>query len=264
MNASVRLEAVGVSKSFSSRPGAPKVLDRVSFSVEDGEFVSLVGASGSGKTTLLRIFDGLLPITEGSVLLDGEEVRGPSKKIGFVFQDAALLPWKNALDNVAFSMLSQGIAKEERRSRALEMLQLVGLGGKEDSLPKTLSGGMRQRVNLARALALDPEVLLMDEPFASLDAQTREIMQAELLRIWADRRKSAVFVTHQIEEAVYLSDKVVVLGSDPGHVRDVIRIDIPRPRDPTVRRSPEVADLAATVWSLIELDVVRSMQAGRD
>jgi NitT/TauT family transport system ATP-binding protein len=176
--------------------------------------------------------------------------------MAFVFQQDALLPWRTVIDNVSFGLIPRQVSERESTARAREMLELVGLHGFERHLPKELSGGMRQRVNLARALAVDPEVLLMDEPFAALDAQTREIMQRELLKIWSASRKSVVFVTHQIDEAVYLADRVVVLGSNPGRVEAEIQIDLPRPRALEVKRTPGFMEYVDRIWRLIEREVV--------
>lgn len=258
-----RLVVRELSKSFTRSGVERTVLDSLDLSIRDGEFVSLVGASGSGKTTLLRILDGLEPPSHGQVLLDGQPVTQPSEKIGFVFQQDSLLPWRSVLENVRFGLEATSMSREESTERAREMIQLVGLSGSERQLPKELSGGMRQRVNLARALALDPELLLMDEPFAALDAQTREVMQTELLKIWATRRKSVVFVTHQIDEAVILSDRVIVLGSNPGRIREEILIDIPRPRGLDVKRTPEFVHIVDVIWKLIESDVQAGV-FGRD
>jgi len=254
-----RLRVRGLTKTFARSGAEHTVLDGIDLSIREGEFVSLVGASGSGKTTLLRIMNGLETPTAGEVLLDDRVVTEPSEKIGFVFQQDSLLPWRSVLDNVRFGLEATRMPKAESVARAMEMIQLVGLSGAERQLPKELSGGMRQRVNLARALALDPELLLMDEPFAALDAQTREVMQTELLKIWAARRKSVVFVTHQIDEAVILSDRVIVLGSNPGRIRDEIRIDLPRPRGLDLKRTPEFVHYVDVIWKLIESDVQAGM-----
>jgi NitT/TauT family transport system ATP-binding protein len=253
-----------VSKTFVRGDQELLVLDDINLAFRPGEFVSLVGASGCGKTTLLRIVDGLIPPTEGQVLLDGKPIVGPSRDRGFVFQSDALLPWRSVIDNVTFGLEVQQVPKSDARARANELINLVGLKGFEHHYPLEISGGMRQRVNLARALAIDPEILLMDEPFAALDAQTREIMQSELLRIWSERRKLVVFVTHQIDEAVYLSDRVVVLRARPGRVKEIVLIDLPRPRPLSVKRTPAALEYVDHIWSLIEEEVVQSVRAGEE
>jgi NitT/TauT family transport system ATP-binding protein len=202
----------------------------VSFTVEQGEFVSILGPSGCGKTTVLNIIAGFIPASGGSLLLNGRTIEGPGPDRGVVFQSFALFPWKTVLGNVAFGLKVRGVAKDERLRIAREHLALVGLGDVEDKYPHELSGGMQQRVGVARALANAPEVLLMDEPFASIDAQTRMKLQQDLTRIWEERHPTIFFVTHDIDEAVFLSDRVIVLTSRPSRVADVITVDLPRPR----------------------------------
>ncbi|MDR7520020.1 MAG: ABC transporter ATP-binding protein [Armatimonadota bacterium] len=205
-------------------------LQDVSFQVQPNEFVSVVGRSGCGKTTLLNIIAGLLRPTEGEVRIDGRPVEGPGPDRGMVFQHAALFPWLTALENVEFGPRNHGMPRDQRRALAMELIDLVRLRGFERKYPRELSGGMRQRVAIARALATDPEILLMDEPFGALDELTRAEMQEELLRIWEARRKTVVFVTHSIMEAIYLSDRIVVLSPHPGRVRKEVQIPMPRPR----------------------------------
>jgi NitT/TauT family transport system ATP-binding protein len=258
----VKLEADQVTKTFVKRAEELTVIDGLSCSVEGGEFVSLVGASGCGKTTFLRMIDGLEPVTSGQIRIDGETVTRPGPDRGFVFQHDGLFPWRTVLHNVMLGGELQGQPKAERKQAAEEYVQLVGLGGFENHYPHELSGGMRQRVNLARALAVRPDVLLMDEPFAALDAQTREIMQSELLRIWRADRRTVLFVTHQIDEAIYLSDRVIVLTARPGRIKEVIDVDLPRPRDLSVKRTPDFAALVDHIWSLIEVEVRSAMDVG--
>jgi NitT/TauT family transport system ATP-binding protein len=217
-----------------------QALDRVSFSVDEGEIVALTGISGCGKTTLLRLIMGLGRPSSGSIAVDGRAVSGPGYDRGMVFQHAELLPWRTALGNVEFGLEVKGIPAAERRRKALQYLELVGLTRSSHLRPHQLSGGMQQRVGIARALAIDPEVLLMDEPFGELDAQTRETLQAELLRIHERTRKTMVFVTHDLDEAVLLADRVVVMSPHPGRVREEVAIGLPRPReDPERLRSSE-------------------------
>jgi NitT/TauT family transport system ATP-binding protein len=246
-----KLEISNLGKSFDQL----EALRGIDLAVERGEFISVVGPSGCGKTTFLRIVAGLEKATSGSVLLDGREVREPGGDRGFVFQNDNLLPWRTVLTNALIGPEVAGAAGPEERRRTLDLLKLVGLGGFEGYYPRQLSGGMRQRVNLARALAIDPEVLLMDEPFSSLDAQTREIMQTELLRIWEQGRKTVLFVTHQIDEAVFLSDRVLVFARRPGRLQENVEIKLPRPRSLEIKRTPEFVAYVDRIWKLIEDDV---------
>src|SRR6201996_5545513 len=211
--------------------GGLEALRGINLNVERGEFISVVGPSGCGKTTFLRIVAGLEHASSGEVLLDGRAVREPGTDRGFVFQNDSLLPWRTVLANAIIGREIAGSLGPADRKRTMELLKLVGLEGFEHYHPRQLSGGMRQRVNLARALAIDPEVLLLDEPFASLDAQTREVMQLELLRIWTTYRKTVAFVTHQIDEAVFLADRVVVMSAHPGRIREEIPVMFARPRE---------------------------------
>lgn len=262
MNSAIRpkLETVDLCKVFLRRNGdALLVFKDINLQVYPGEFVSMVGASGCGKTTFLRILDGLMEPTYGRVLLDGEPVQGPGPDRGFVFQMDALWPWRTVEGNIIFGLEVQGRPRREASEVVKRLVSLVGLKGFESHLPHELSGGMRQRVNLARALALDPEVLLMDEPFASLDAQTREVMQVELINIWTRHKKTVVFVTHQIDEAVFLADRVVVLSSRPGTIKEVIPIDIPRPRALDAKRTPEFLAYVSTIWQMIEAQVLQGI-----
>ncbi|MFB6140592.1 MAG: ABC transporter ATP-binding protein [Halosimplex sp.] len=229
-----RVAVDGVTKVFGVEDGDPvRALDGVSFSVEEGEFVCIVGPSGCGKTTLFRIIAGLESATDGEVRLDGEPVTGPAMDRGMVFQEYGLFPWRTVVENVAFGLEQQDLPAEDRRRRAQEMIDLVGLDGFEDAYPNELSGGMKQRVGIARALAVDPALLLMDEPFGSVDAQTRDMLHDELLDIWSETGKTVLFVTHDVEEAVKLADRVVVLSSGPGTVAEVVDVDLERPRTRT-------------------------------
>jgi len=230
-------------------------LDGVNLQVMDGEFVAIVGPSGCGKTTFLSVVDGLIAATGGSVLVDGEVVTRPGPDRAVVFQDASLLPWRTVLGNVRYGLECLGVRTREADARAEKLIALVGLSGFEHHYPHELSGGMQQRVNLARALVVDPKILLMDEPFASLDAQTRELMQEELTRIWEEARKTVLFITHQIDEAIYLADRVVVFSGRPGRVKDSIAIDIERPRPIGVKRQARFHALEDRIWGLIDEDV---------
>ena len=240
-----------LNKSF----GNLEALRDINLAVERGEFISVVGPSGCGKTTFLRIIAGLEQATSGEVLLDGHVVRKPGNDRGFVFQNDSLLPWRTVLDNAIIGRELAGPVRSAERKHTLELLKLVGLGGFEHYHPRQLSGGMRQRVNLARALAIDPEILLMDEPFAALDAQTREIMQTELLRIWERGQKTVLFVTHQIDEAVFLSDRVLVFARRPGRLQAEVKIALPRPRNLAIKRTSEFVALVDRIWRMIEDDV---------
>ena len=257
--AQMKLETLNLGKTFRRAGAAIEALRAVSVSVKEGEFVSVVGASGCGKTTLLRILDGLIEPTEGTISIDGQVVNKPGPDRGFVFQHDGLFPWRTVMRNALFGPEVQGNDLGAARRVAETMLRLVGLGGFDDYFPHELSGGMRQRVNLARALTVGPQVLLMDEPFASLDAQTREIMQGELLRIWREARKTVVFVTHQIDEAVYLSDRVLVFTVRPGRLKEEVVIDLPRPRELAIKRTPEFVHYADRIWRLIEEEVRESL-----
>jgi len=199
--------------------------------VEEGEFVCLLGPSGCGKTTLLRMVAGLESISEGSIELNGKVITGPGSDRGMVFQDFGLFPWRNVKKNVEFGLEIKGVPAEKRAETSQKYVELVGLKGFEKSHPRELSGGMKQRVGIARALANDPAVLLMDEPFGALDAQTRNQMQMELLRIWKETKKTVLFVTHSVDEAVFLADRIVVMTARPGSIKDLWEVDLPRPRD---------------------------------
>ena len=230
----------------------PALID-ISLSIADGEFMAIVGPSGCGKTSLLSIVAGLLPFNEGNVSIDGKPIQGPGTDRAVVFQHASLLPWRTVIGNVRYGMeLQRRFDAPTMKQRAEYFTNLVGLKGFEKHFPGELSGGMQQRTNLARALAADPVVLLMDEPFAALDAQTREFMQSELLKIWAEARKTVMFITHQINEAVYLADRVAVLSHRPGRLKQVFPIPFSRPRTLSLKRDPRFLEIEDQIWKLIE------------
>lgn len=254
---SPKLEAIDVTVRYENpRTGVTTLaLEGFTVGVQPGEFLCLVGPSGCGKTTFLYCLDGLLPLTDGRILLDGKPIAGPGRDRAMVFQSPSLLPWRTVLRNVTYGLELQGVPLRQSLPRAREMIALVGLEGFEHYHPSELSGGMQQRVNLARALVMDAEVILLDEPFASLDAQTREFMQAELMRIWQETRRTAIFITHQINEAIYLADRVVVLSARPGRVKSILPVAVPRPRELRVKRTPAFLELEDHIWSLIEEEV---------
>ncbi|RZS85690.1 ABC transporter ATP-binding protein [Pigmentiphaga kullae] len=232
--------------------------DDVSLDVREGEFVCIVGPSGCGKTTLLNIVAGLLRYQEGTMRINGEPVNGPGVGRSMVFQSASLLPWRTVRGNVRYGMeMQRRFDRATMDGRTEQFIRMVGLAGFEERYPSELSGGMQQRVNLARALATDPDVLLMDEPFAALDAQTREFMQSELLNIWARSRKTVLFITHQIDEAVYLADRVVVMGTRPGRIKREFRVDFPRPRELSLKRGADFLRMSDGIWRLIEEEADR-------
>jgi NitT/TauT family transport system ATP-binding protein len=239
---------------------ATLVLDRISLTVEDHRFVSLLGPSGCGKTTLLRIIHGLILPSTGAVMIGGRRVTGPGANRAMVFQEHNLLPRKTAIENVQFGCKLVGIAAAESRHRARDAMALMGLTGFEDHLPSQLSGGMKQRVGIARALGIRPQILLMDEPFGALDAQTREVMQNELLRLWEADRKTVVFITHSIDEAILLSDRIVVMGTRPGRITATIDVELPRPRDDDVRSDPRWATLRKRLWMLLKPELLENGQ----
>ena len=266
----LRLRDIG--KQFiAPRTGARTVaVANVSMDIESGEFVCVVGPSGCGKSTVLNLIAGLDTPSSGVVEKDGVPITGPGPDRGVMFQDYALMPWQSVADNVGFGLRhgtpGKPFTPQQREDRIRHFIELVNLTGSEKKYPHQLSGGMRQRVALARLLANGPDVLLLDEPLGALDAQTRLILQVELLRIWGEtapreQRKTAVFITHDIEEAVFLADRVVVMGSHPGRVREILQIDLPRPRDESIRADPRFGHLVEAIWNLIRDEARRAITA---
>jgi NitT/TauT family transport system ATP-binding protein len=249
--AHIEFDDVGVT--YKRRGGGETVaLERTSLTIQPGEFICIVGPSGCGKTTLLHCLDGLHTPTSGVIRIDGRAITGPGRDRAMVFQSASLMPWRTVVRNVTYGLELQGVPLRDAIPRAQTMIELVGLHGFEDRHPGELSGGMQQRVNLARALVIDPEVILLDEPFAALDAQTRENMQTELLRVWDATKKNAVFITHQISEAVYLADRVVVMSGRPGRVKAIVDVPIARPRPASARRDPQMFAIESEIAALID------------
>jgi NitT/TauT family transport system ATP-binding protein len=235
-------------------------VQEVSFTVPKGRLVSVIGPSGCGKSTLLGAIAGLVPYTGGAVAVDGEKVSKPGRDRAVVFQKSALLPWRTAEDNVAYPLVLGGMKRKEAREKAREVLTRVGLGDFARHYPDHLSGGMQQRVNVARALAVEPELLLLDEPFAAVDAQMREILQDEVLGLLENSAFSGVFITHQIDEAVLVGDSVVILSRGPGStVREIVDVPLDRPRDPKVRRSKEFLELVDHVWGIVKGEIEASL-----
>jgi NitT/TauT family transport system ATP-binding protein len=242
------IQVTDVTKVYVTARGRTVSLDNVSLDVAEGEFITLVGPSGCGKSTMLNLIGGLLEPTSGDVLVHGDAVRGPSPDRGVIFQQYALFPWLTALQNVEFGLRLQGLRKAERQEKAMHYLDLVGIADFANALPKELSGGMKQRCAIARAYAVNPSVLLMDEPFGALDALTRVQMQDELLSTWQKERRTIVFITHDVDEAVYLASRVVVMSPRPGRISEIIDVPLPYPRTEELRLSPEFASIRARVW----------------
>lgn len=254
MSVDTSISITDLRKIYATRDGALTSLDGVSFDVRPREFVSVLGPSGSGKTTVLKIVAGLEKKTSGDVHVDGKEVSGPQRKIGIVFQVPALMRWRTALENILLPSEILGIDRQTAREKGLETLNLVGLGDFANRYPNELSGGMQQRISIARALAHDPSILLLDEPFSALDMMTRNQLNIELLRIWSERKKTSLLITHSIPEAVFLSDRVVVLGPRPAKVLEIVNIDLPRPRTPEMRVSKEFIEIVDHIGRRIGLE----------
>ena len=257
------IEIANLSKTFPARgKDAPvQAINDLDLTIRDGEFLTVLGPSGCGKTTLLRIIAGLEPWDEGTVRIDGKNLNGPGPERAMVFQSFALLPWATILDNVAFGLDLRGVPKKAREAKAQELIDMVGLKGFENRLPGQLSGGMQQRVGLARALAVDPQILLMDEPFGALDEQTRRLLQEELLAIWEERRTTVLFITHSMEEAVLLGDRVVLMSPRPGRIVEIVDVPLARPRASAVdsiEGSAAFAQITSDLWQKL-----REMQTFR-
>ena len=253
----IALEAAGVRKVYTKNGQALEVLNVEQFIVREGEFITVIGPSGCGKSTFLHIVGGFIKAEGGSIRVYGEEVSGPGPDRGMMFQEFALFPWKTVAGNVAWGLEAQGVARQQIEAIVGKYLEIMGLGDFRNHLPAELSGGMKQRAALARVLAFNPKVLLMDEPFGALDAQTREAMQEELTRLWERTGKTIVFVTHDIEEAVYLGDRVVVLTARPGRIREEVKIELPRPRALEIKKSLQCHEYRNYVWDLIRSEAAR-------
>jgi NitT/TauT family transport system ATP-binding protein len=235
--------------------GPVRALSGFDIDIDEGEFLSIVGPSGCGKSTFLNVLLGLIKPDSGDLRMAGKAISGPGTDRAMVFQEFGLLPWRTVQANVELGLELKGMSGEARRKVSQPLIEMVGLSGFEGHFPHELSGGMKQRVGLARALATDPNVLLMDEPFAALDAQTRDLMQVELLRIWQETRKTVLFVTHQIDEAIYLSDRVMVMTKRPGRAKKMFPIDLPRPRDYEMRVTPEFNELKLEIWNELKDEI---------
>ena len=249
-----------VSHTYRPPRGRPVLaLDQASLEVRDREFVALLGPSGCGKSTLLYLIGGFLPVEAGEIRVEGKVVAGPGPDRGIVFQHFALFPWKTVIQNVSYGLEKEGMPRDERVRRAREFIDLVGLRGFEDSYPSQLSGGMKQRAAIARTLAIDPHILLMDEPFGALDAQTRSLMQVELLRIWEQSRKTVIFVTHDVQEAVFLAGRIAVMSARPGHIKEIVEAKFDKD-DPGVQRSAPFVEMVDHVWNLVRGEAILAQQ----
>jgi NitT/TauT family transport system ATP-binding protein len=254
----VALSIEKMRKTFPKEGGEVVAIEQIDLQVKNGEFVCILGPSGCGKTTLLRIIAGLQRPTSGRITVNGQEIAGPGSDRGMVFQEFGLLPWRTVRRNVEFGLELKGVEKSERTQISTRLIEMVGLTGFEEAHPNELSGGMKQRVGIARALANNPAILLMDEPFGALDAQTRNLMQKELLRIWKETGKTVIFVTHSVDEAVFLADRIVVLTTRPGRIKEIYQIPWEKPRD---RASPEFASLRKRILTELEQEVIGAPKA---
>ena len=247
----IKVSIQGIEKKYNTRKGEVVALNGVNFDIKENEFICVIGPSGCGKSTLLNIIAGLLEPTAGQILVDGKPIQGTGTDRGVVFQQYALFPWLTVKKNVEFGLKLKGLSKDECDSIAMKYLKMVELEKFADSYPKELSGGMKQRVAIARAYAMNPEVLLMDEPFGALDAQTRTQLQTELLKAWQEENKTCFFVTHDIEEAIVLATRVVIMSARPGRIKEVVDIDIPYPRDQETKMSERFIELENHIWGQV-------------
>ncbi len=253
------IEFENVSKWFTEGGTTVHAVENFNLSINEGEFVCIVGASGCGKSTLLNMVAGFITPSAGRILLEGEPITKIDPRCGMIFQNYALFPWKTVLGNVEFGLKMKKMPKKERQTLAREYIQMVGLTGFEDSYPNELSGGMCQRVTIARALANDPKILLMDEPFAALDAMTRQVMQEELLRVVHDSNKTTLFITHSIDEALILADRIIIMSARPGRVKQDLVIDLPRPRQISDQLTQDYLDYKNTIWASVQEEVMQNM-----
>jgi NitT/TauT family transport system ATP-binding protein len=255
----IPLAVRGVSKRFDTASGSTLAVDDVSFDLKPGEFVSIIGPSGCGKSTLFHVIGGLTEATTGEVTVEGDRVRGPHPAIGIVFQEESTFPWRSVADNVAFPLEIAGVGRDERRAQARRFIEMVGLAGFEGRFPSELSGGMRQRVAIARTLAAKPRLLLMDEPFASLDEQTRLLLGDKVLQIQQELRQTTLLITHSITEAVQLSDRILVMSFRPGRIKRAVEVKLPRPRTSEVITSPEFGAYVADIWADLREEASRGL-----
>ena len=252
------VQNISVHYTLQNRPEPLVAIEDISFQVGTGEFLAIIGPSGCGKTTILNTIAGLQTLTDGQILLDNKTLEGPGKDRAVVFQSPALMPWRTVLGNVVYGLELRGVKQQQAQAQAHHYIDLVGLQGFEQSYPNELSGGMQQRVNLARALTVEPSLLLLDEPLSALDAQTRAYMQWELQQIWQTTKNTAIYVTHHISEAIYLADQVLVMSARPGQIKEIVDIDIPRPRLLAVQQEPEFNRLERHIWTLLQAEAQKT------
>jgi len=258
--ANIKLQSQNISKTFKSRKDELKVLDNCSLELKENEFVSIVGTSGCGKSTLLNIIAGLLPPSSGKVLVDGQTIKGPGRDRGVVFQSYTLFPWLSVENNILFALKNTKLSKIEKSNLVKHYIDSVGLSGFEQSYPKELSGGMKQRVAIARALVYKPSVMLMDEPFGALDAQTRGMMQELLLKVWQEHKTTVLFITHDVDEAIFMSDRVLIMTARPGKIKEEINVNLGRPRSYELLTSPEFMLLKRQILDAIRSETLKSLE----